>query len=119
MSNYRNAAADETVVAVSSVQCRVKKITVIQHTFDAPVLYLQLHNLAAPTLGTSKPADVIQIPAGVVGQPAKRVLTYSGNYGGWWLSTALGIGVTTAPDGLTGPTAGDEPEVIIDYEKMA
>lgn len=113
---FRNAAQDETETLVHTGRCNMRRIKVIQHTFDAPILYLQLFNSVDITLGTTAPTMVIPIPAGVVGQPNRLVLELETAFGGLHFATGLVLAVTTTHDGSTGPTSGDEPELIIDYQ---
>jgi len=116
---YRNSAADETVVAITSVKNIVRSIKIRQHKTDAPVLYLQMFNNASPTLGVTKPNKVVEIPAGIPNQAAYVTEGINGNFGGKYFTTALAIAVATTPDGATAPDAGDEPEVVIDYQALA
>jgi len=115
MANFRDADADETLVLVHTGKVLTRKIDVRQHTNDAPVLYLQLFDVVAPTVGTTAPNKVLVIPAGITKQVSVAVYNISGSLGGLSFGTALSFAVTTTHDGSTGPDAGDDPEVILDY----
>jgi hypothetical protein len=115
MSKHRTAAADETAVAVLSSKAQLRSLHVIQHTVDAPALFLQLFNNASPTVGTTAPNKVMPIPPGRTGEKTYIKENINTEQGGFPFSTALSFAVTTTHDGSTGPDAGDEPEVIIDY----
>ncbi|UOF78542.1 hypothetical protein [Caudoviricetes sp.] len=119
MSQSRTAAANATLVLAHTGENRIKNIQVRQRTFDAPVLHLQMFNAVAPTVGTTAPTDVIQIPAGREGlQHVDVKAIFAGKDGGKRYGTALSYAVTTTHDGSTAPDAGDEPEVIINYEPL-
>jgi hypothetical protein len=75
-----------------------------------------MFNHASPTVGTTAPVEVIQIPAGETGQIQSKKLQYAGSKGGYNYGTALSIAVTTTHDGSTGPASTDKPEVIIGFE---
>jgi len=115
----KNAAVDETGVVISSVACLLRSIKVLQKTEDAPVLYLQVFNHASPTVGTTAPVMVLQVPAGITGTLVPETTKISGTRGGKYLATALTIAVTTTHDGNTAPDAGDEPDVDVDYQTLA
>ena len=118
MAQTRDNAANATGVTVRTGSTKVKAVRVEQRVAAAPRLYLQLYDAASPTVGTTAPTKVVPIPAGVTDMQAaiyKEALT--GTRGGLEFGTALSYAVTTH-DGLTAPTAGQEPVVIIDWEPL-
>jgi hypothetical protein len=119
MAKSRTAAQNATATAVRSGKTFVKNIRVGQRTTDAPRLFLQLFNNNAPTVGTTAPEIVVPVPAGNgnLDQQALDVQLW-GKFGGAYFDTGLAYAVTTTHDGSTNPDAGDEPEVIVDYEPL-
>jgi hypothetical protein len=60
----------------------------------------------------------LQVPAGRTDfQFVARKVQFSGQ-GGEYFATGLSMAVTTTHDGSTAPQAGDEPEVILDFEPV-
>lgn len=115
----RTAAQDATYTAVRTGVTLVKGVRVEQHTTDAPKLYLQLFDAVAPTVGTTAPNDVIEIPAGSDNLDMARIAAqFQSSRGGKYYGTGLAYAVTTTHDGLTAPDAGDEPVVTVDYEAV-
>lgn len=115
----RTSAQNATATVARDGATVVKGIRLEQHTNDAPVLYLQVFNHASPTVGTTAPATVLQVPAGSTKvEFARLAAQFQGAFGGLHLATALSYAVTTTHDGLTAPDAGDEPVVVVDYEKI-
>jgi len=113
------AAANATAVLVRTGRTVVRSIRVEQRAKTAPVLYLQIFNNAAPTVGTTLPDHVIQIPAGDTNLDAAVLdVTYSGAFGGANFGTAVSYAATTTATGLTAPTAGQEPRVLVDYNQI-
>jgi hypothetical protein len=90
-----------------------------QRAAAAPRLFLQLFNTNAPTVGTTVPEIVIPVPAGsgTVDEAVVKVV-FKGSQGSLVLNTGLAYAVTTTPTGSTGPTGGQEPVVIVDYEPL-
>lgn len=125
MARSRTAAQGLTLSAVRNGRCLVKNIRVTQYVAAAPELYLILFNNNAPTVGTVSPTAqnaVIPVPAGNANIDANVLdLSLTGKFGGLHFSTGLSYIVATTPNnanGVAGPTAGQEPEVIIDYEPL-
>ncbi len=117
MSQSRVAAQNATATVVRNGACTVERIRARQYAGAAPRLYLQLFNTNAPTVGTTAPEMVIPVPAGDTKKEAtQRDVRISGN--GKNFSTGLSYAVTTVHDGAVAPTAGQEPEVIIDWEPV-
>ena len=116
--NSHNVNVDETGIAIHTGDVLVRSIKVLQKVVDAPVLYLQVYNAASPTVGTTAPSMVLPIPAGRANTQVRRRFDFSDQVGGIELGTALAIAVTTTHDGATGPDAGDEPDVEIDYQPI-
>lgn len=113
----RTPTANATGVVASATPVRINSITVRQRSAVAPRLYLQLIDRASATIGTHAPADVVSIPAGrTEHQSVNKKVEYSGTNGGLQFGTGLVYAVTTDINGSTNPNAGDEPEVIIDFE---
>lgn len=113
----RIQAADETPVVLGSGKQHLKKIHVFQRTFDAPALFVQLFNDATPDVGTDLPDVVLRVPPGKVDNQATYADYILGtDEGGLQYATALAVAVTTTASGGTGPTAGDEPEVLISHD---
>lgn len=117
MSHSRTAAQNATATVVRNGACIINRVRVRQYAGAAPRVYLQLFNTNAPTVGTTAPEMVIPVPAGNT-QMAATVqdvnLTGKGNR----FSTGLAYAVTTVHDGAVAPTAGQEPEVIVDWEPL-
>jgi len=113
-----NVNVDETGVDVVTANVLLRSVKVLQKTVDAPALYLQLYNAASPTVGTTAPTMVLPIPAGLASSFATATYKFSANIGGINFGTALALAVTTTHDGATGPTAGDEPDVTIEYHPI-
>ena len=113
-----NVNVDENEIDVVTANVRLRSIKILQKTDDAPVLYLQLWNEAAPTAGTDKPTMALPTPAGLSKSHATYKYDFSANTGGIVFGTALALAVTTEPDGNTAPDAGDEPDVTIDYQTL-
>jgi len=112
-------AANATAVLVRTGRTVVKNISVEQRAPTAPVLYMQIYNNAAPTVGTTVPNDVIEIPAGNANLDVSQLgVDYVGPWGGKNYGTALAFAVTTTNGGSTNPTAGQEPRVTIDYNAI-
>jgi hypothetical protein len=119
MSVSTTNAADEVAVAVRTGKTLITQVEVRQRTNDAPILYLQLFNAAAPTVGTTKPVSVVPVPAGNANVDiATGKYTFNSHFGGMYFATALAYAVTTTPDGSTGPDTGDEPQVDVHYEPV-
>jgi len=115
----RTDAQNATATEVRSGATLLKNFKVEQRTTDAPRLFLQIFNIASPTVGTDAPEVVIPVPAGSGNFDSARLGgQFQGNGGGLYLSTALSYAVTTTHDGNTAPDAGDEPVVILDYEQL-
>jgi hypothetical protein len=113
-----NVNVDETGIDVVTGNVLLRSIKVLQKTGDAPALYLQLYNAASPTVGTTLPTMVLLVPAGLPSSHARTTYDFSNNLGGINFGTALALAVTTTHDGAVGPTAGDEPDVTIDYQTI-
>ena len=115
----RTPAANATAVAVRNGRTLLKSVKIEQRTGAAPVLYLQIFNTNAPTVGTTAPVEVIQVPAGDAALQLKtKKVAYQADFGGFDLGTGFAYAVTTTHDGLTAPTAGQEPLVEIHYEHL-
>jgi hypothetical protein len=117
----RTAALTNVPIAVRTGFTLLNSISIRQKTNDAPQLYLQLWNTAAAsvTIGTTAPVMVIPVPAGSTKvEDASLKVTFSGKHGGRQFSTALSYAVATVHDGGTACDAGDEPEVIVNYEAL-
>jgi hypothetical protein len=112
--------ADNTVVVIRTGATRIKAVLVRQRTFDAPVLFLKLFDDATVTMNAQAADFSIRVPAGRAGVDAQTAkIIFAGNEGGLIFATALTYGVSklnTVSD--TTPDAGDEPEVIIDWEPL-
>ena len=118
MPQNRNPTHDETPTAATSAENLLRQVLVRQHINDAPVLYLQVFDDPAPTVGATVPLMVLPIPAGISGQASTQKYTFHGSRGGLHLVNGLTFAVTSTHDGGTGPDAGDEPEVIVDYSDI-
>jgi hypothetical protein len=115
----RTNTANATAVAVRNGKCFLKSIKVEQRAAAAAVLFLQIFNVFAPTVGTTTPVLVIPIPAGSANVDVQTLkLEFQGKYGGLYLDTAFAYAVTTTYNGSTNPTAGQEPAVIAHYENL-
>ena len=117
MSITRTPAANATAVVVRAGITEVKRIRVKQFNSAAPRLFLQLFNTNAPTVGTTAPELVLRIPAGDSKKDSARA-QYQINGNDMNFATGLSYAVTTTHDGNTAPTAGHEPEVIVDWEPL-
>lgn len=125
MARSRTQAQGITLTAVRNGRCLVRNIRVAQRVAAAPELYLIVFNNNAPTVGTVSPTAqnmVIPVPAGNANVDAAVLdLAWTGKFGGLHFNTGLSYVVATTPNnanGVAGPTAGQEPEVIIDYEPL-
>lgn len=119
MARSRTAAQNATATAVRTGRTHLRNVRVRQRTTDAPRLFLQIFNAASPTVGTTAPEIVLPVPAGSANMDSQGYdYPMQGPRGGVELGTALAYAVTTTHDGNTAPDAGDEPEVIIDYEPL-
>ena len=118
MSQNRNNSADEVFTLVNTGQCLLRSVIVRQHTIDAPKLFLQFFDDASPTVGTDAPSHVLEVPPGLVGQANELRYVINGSQGGMLFGTALSYAVTTAYNTVGAPSAGDEPEVVVDYHPM-
>ena len=115
----RTEAQDETATVVRNGKCYVKNIRVEQRTTDAPALYLQVFNTNDPTVGTTLPTAVLPVPAGNANRDmAFNEVRCKSEVGGIYMGTGLSYAVTTDSTGNTGPDAGDEPVVVLDYENL-
>jgi hypothetical protein len=119
MAKTYDRDADNTAVVIRTGSTKLTAVEVAQRVAAAPVLYLQLFNTASITPGTTAPFKVVNIPAGNVLLDANKIKeVYSGKHGGIEFGTALGYCVTTTHDGATAPTAGQEPEVSLQWEPL-
>jgi len=116
MSQTRFQDKDETVGVVHNGAAYLTDIAVRQFTGDAPVLYLQIFNAASPTVGTTAPTTVFQIPAGRPNEITYLRARFETERGGHPFGTAITVAVTTTHDGSTGPDSGDEPEVVVHWQ---
>ena len=115
----RTEAQNATATVVRNGRTLLKSVLVEQRTTDAPVLYLQIFNTNAPTVGTTAPVEVIQVPAGNANVDVNnKKVEYQTKLGGFDLGTGFAYAVTTTHDGNTAPTAGQEPLVEIHYEAI-
>jgi hypothetical protein len=113
-------AQNATFTLARTGSARLKNIRITQRAGAAARLFLQLFDLAAPTVGTTVPTMVIPIPAGNTQSDGEASETrFSSNRGGIIFSTAISFAATTTATGLTAPTAGQEPEVSVDWEPNA
>lgn len=111
--------ADNTAVVARTGRTKIKSVKVSQRVGAAAQLYLQLFNTASITPGTTTPVLVLLVPAGDTLMDAMQIkYVFTGMRGGIDFSTALGYCVTTVHDGGTAPTAGQEPEVVINWEPL-
>jgi hypothetical protein len=121
MANSRFAALAATVQAIRTGATFLSRIRARQLNNTAPVLYLQLFNVASGsvTLGTTVPNLVLEIPAGVASHDGDSLaVKFDGKEGGKKFSTALSIACTTTATGSTAPTAGQEPDVNVDWNPL-
>jgi hypothetical protein len=109
---------DEAPVVLRSGRALIASIKITQFVFDAPALFLQVFNTNAPTVGTTAPVMVLPVPAGTTQWPEWRKFVFAGKLGGLQFATGLSLAVTTTHDGSTGPDAGDDPQVIVDWEAV-
>lgn len=115
----RTPAQNATATAVRTGRTLINRVRVAQRASGAPVLYLQIFNTNAPTVGTTAPVEVIQVPAGNANLDQNYcTVTYSGALGGLDLGTGFAYACTTVHDGAVAPTAGQEPLVEIEYEAV-
>lgn len=115
----RTNAQNATATVVRNGRTILKSIKVEQRASAAPVLYLQIFNTNAPTVGTTAPVEVIQVPAGNANVDVNdKKVVYQAKFGGFDLSTGFSYAATTTHDGNTAPTAGQEPTVEIHYETL-
>lgn len=114
-----NNAMSGVAVLIRTGSTKLCTIQVSQRAVAAPLLHLQLYDTASPVVGTTAPIKVVPIPAGAINmQQMSYKETYSGSRGGIEFATALACAVTTTHDGAIGPTAGQEPQVIIRWEPL-
>ena len=119
MAVSKTNAQTATATVVRNGRTAIKCVQAKQRAPAAPVLFLQIFNTNAPTVGTTAPFSVIAIPAGNANLDISYVKEdYQANFGGKDLSTGFSYAVTTTYNGLTAPTAGQEPEVEIHYEAL-
>jgi len=113
-------AQNATLLLARTGSARIKNIRVTQRAGAAPRLFLQLFDATAPTVGTTVPTMVIPIPAGNT-QSDGEVLEIrpSSNRGGMVFGTAISFAATTTAVNAVAPTAGQEPEVSVDWEPNA
>ena len=108
-----------TAVVVRNGRTIVKNISIEQRNSAAPVLYLQVFNTNAPTVGTTAPIIVMQSPAGNANLDVNQISSdFQGPLGGFDFSTGLSYAATTTFNGSTNPTAGQEPRVTMDYNQI-
>ena len=113
------AALNATPVNIRNGASIVRNIQLEQRMKTAAELYVQIYNINAPTVGTDKPVMVLPVPAGnTLLEVAQLSVIFQGPFGGRLHSTALSIACTTTPDGLTAPTGGQEPRVVVDYNQL-
>lgn len=113
------SALEATGTLIRDGATLLRKIKIKASVSDSPVLSIQVHNSAAPTIGTDAPVHVIQVPAGNTVTPlAEHTFIFVGPKGGYELDTGLYLACTTTHDGSTDPTAGDEPHVTVDYAAL-
>lgn len=119
MAQSRTNAAGASAVSVRAGATRLRGVRVEQRAPAAPALFLQVFNTNSPTVGTTAPVLVVPVPAGSgqLSTPTLRAI-FKGTQGALFLSTGLAYAVTTTPTGSTGPTGGQEPTVIVDYEPL-
>lgn len=112
-------AANATAVVVRNGRTIIKNISIEQRNQAAPVLYLQVFNTNAPTVGTTVPVFVMQAPVGNLTLDNNQISAdFQGPLGGFDLSAGFSYAVTTTQTGLTAPTAGQEPRVTVDYNQI-
>lgn len=116
----RSAAQGATATNVVNGAARIKSVRTQQYVTAAPLLYLQIYNSFAPTVGTTKPRCVVPVPTRDTNDDTGRMKAVfpGGGSGknGLKLETGFSYAVTTTPDGATGPTSGQEPVIEVDYE---
>lgn len=111
--------ADGIAVVIRTGRVALKSVSVRQRVAAAGALFLQLFNTASITPGVTAPVTVIPVPAGNSNLDSTALKAiFAGTKGGGEFTTALGYCVTTTHDGATGPTVGQEPEVIISWEPL-
>ena len=114
----RNVNVDKTAAVLHSGAVLLRVIRVLQKTDDAPQLFLQVFNTKSPTVGTTAPALVLPVPAGIKGQGVPYTYHFHGPRGGVELGTGLAIAVTAKYDDDTSPDAGDEPDVDVEFRPL-
>lgn len=112
--------ADNTPVVLRTGACRIKAVEVTQRTIDAPLLFLKLFNDATVTVASQAADFSLMVPAGRTDMDCTKVkAVFSGKRGGMIFDTALTYAVTTLNTvSDVAPDAGDEPEVIIQWEAI-
>ena len=121
MSVSRTAALNDVGVAIRTGATLLRSIRARQLAPAAPKLYLQLFNVAGASvvLGTTVADEVLLLPAGDSKRDEVGLFAdFHSRKGGQLFDTALSVFCTTTANGLTAPTAGQEPDVTIDYEKI-
>jgi len=119
MPYTRDAAANNTAVVIRTGVTRLLSVKAAQRASAATALFVQLFNTASITPGTTVPVAVLTVPAGNTNMDATVLkANFSGTKGGAEFTTALGYCVTTTATGSTAPTAGQEPELIIRWERL-
>lgn len=112
-------ALSNTAQVIRTGKTLLRKLKIKVYNTSAPELYIQLWNNASPTVGTTAPNQVIKVPAGDAMNPLlERTVIFDGPKGGEEYATALAIACTTVHDGAVAPTAGQEPNVTVDYEQV-
>lgn len=112
--------ADNTPVVIRTGATRLKSVQVRQRSVVAPVLFLKLFDDATVTVATQAADFSIRVPAGRTQVDATTLKTiFAGKEGGLIFFTALtyAVSVLNTVSG-TAPTAGDEPEVILQWEPL-
>lgn len=119
MAQTRVTAQGATATNIRSGRTKIKKISVRPGSTTASRVFLQVFDSNSPTVGTTEPIDVLRVPAGdaAVQAPWEKYI-FASSYGGKDYPTGLSIAVTTTPTGASGPSAGAEPEVIVDWEPL-
>ena len=113
-------AQNATFTLARTGSARIKNIRVTQRAGAAPRLFLQLFDATAPTVGTTLPTMIVPVPAGNTQSDGEAVeVRLSSNRGGAIFGTAISFAVTATATGAGAPTAGQEPEVSVDWEPNA
>lgn len=100
-----------------SVPTRVSKIRIQLNPAATVTSFLQLFDAAAPTLGTTTPNDVLEVPLpanAALGIKQTHVVVFPG--GGKRFATALSVGCTTTYNGATGATTHAPLSIDIYWE---